>query len=72
LIPIESHKFSDFFLLGLVPAVAAIFIGWALWSNDHCDKRTRRIACCALYLGILGLAVVSWAAGGRGGGAGGV
>jgi len=61
LISIASHKYSGFFLLGWVPAFAAINIG-ALQS-DNSEKRISRISRYAFWLGLFGFAAVTWAAG---------
>jgi hypothetical protein len=71
LIPIVSHKYSGFFLFGLVPAFAEICIGGSLW-RVHPDKRISRIGGYALLLGLLGFAAVMWATGAHGGGGGAV
>jgi hypothetical protein len=61
LVPIESHKYSGFFLFGWVPAIAEIFIA-SFWRSNP-DKRISRIGNYALLLGLLGFAAAMWASG---------
>jgi hypothetical protein len=58
---IGRHKPHELLLLGMIPAIAAVFIG--RFASNHPDRRIRRIAKAGRTLGILGFFAVVLASG---------